>query len=196
MALVCSYPLCHMVDFLSPSKITCRLVRFNDGDIERTASCNGQRRPLSPSASSLQVSLTQMLGICKYLVFHMVLLRFYHTLTCINRPCKFCSAVYLRCMQRVEVFELGNRLVEPKGQVVGVLDWHHASILPSFPPTCIPDRLQNYDGPISQSMTPLSPPVAKAASPENFNELTNLSGSVLLVGLHRFAQTSSYIDEP
>jgi Phosphotransferase enzyme family len=49
-------------------------------------------------------------------------------------------------------------------QVVGLLDWQHASILPPFLLAGIPQRLQNYDDPISQSMTPPS-------LPENFDEL-------------------------
>ena len=43
-------------------------------------------------------------------------------------------------------------------QVVGLLDWQHTSILPSFLLASVPDRLQNYDDPISQSMTPPSLP--------------------------------------
>ncbi|KAF9819586.1 hypothetical protein IEO21_02050 [Rhodonia placenta] len=46
-------------------------------------------------------------------------------------------------------------------QVVGLLDWQHASILPLFLLAGVPERLQNYDDPVSQSMTPPS-------LPENF----------------------------
>ena len=49
-------------------------------------------------------------------------------------------------------------------QVVGLLDWQHASILPQFLLAGIPQRLQNYDDPISQSMT-------LPSLPENFDEL-------------------------
>ncbi|EED83412.1 predicted protein [Postia placenta Mad-698-R] len=49
-------------------------------------------------------------------------------------------------------------------QVVGLLDWQHASILPLFLLAGVPERLQNYDDPVSQSMTPPS-------LPENFDEL-------------------------
>ena len=49
-------------------------------------------------------------------------------------------------------------------QVVGLLDWQHASILPPFLLVGIPDTLQNYGDPISESMTPPS-------LPENIDEL-------------------------
>ena len=48
--------------------------------------------------------------------------------------------------------------------VASLLDWQHASILPSFLLTGIPHRLQNHSDPVSQSMTPPS-------LPENFDEL-------------------------
>ena len=49
-------------------------------------------------------------------------------------------------------------------QVVSLLDWQHASILPAFLLAGVPQRLQNYDDPVSQSMTPPS-------LPEDFDEL-------------------------
>lgn len=49
-------------------------------------------------------------------------------------------------------------------QVVGLLDWQHASILPMFLLAGIPERLQNYDDAVSQSMT-------LPSLPEDFNEL-------------------------
>ncbi|KAF8999017.1 protein kinase subdomain-containing protein PKL/CAK/Fmp29 [Hymenopellis radicata] len=49
-------------------------------------------------------------------------------------------------------------------QVVGLLDWQYASILPPFLSAGIPERLQNYDDPISQSMT-------RPSLPENFEDL-------------------------
>ncbi|KAH9949736.1 protein kinase subdomain-containing protein PKL/CAK/Fmp29 [Amylocystis lapponica] len=49
-------------------------------------------------------------------------------------------------------------------QVVSLLDWQHASILPPFLLAGVPQRLQNHDDPVSQSMTPPS-------LPENFDEL-------------------------
>ncbi|EIW76253.1 hypothetical protein CONPUDRAFT_139669 [Coniophora puteana RWD-64-598 SS2] len=49
-------------------------------------------------------------------------------------------------------------------QVVGLLDWQHASILPMFLLAGVPQRLQNYDDPVSQSMTPPS-------LPEDFDKL-------------------------
>jgi hypothetical protein len=41
-------------------------------------------------------------------------------------------------------------------QVVGLLDWLHASILLPVFLGSVPERLQNYDDPISQSMAPPS----------------------------------------
>ncbi|KAF8177834.1 protein kinase subdomain-containing protein PKL/CAK/Fmp29 [Pholiota molesta] len=49
-------------------------------------------------------------------------------------------------------------------QVVGLLDWQHASILPPFLLAGVPDRLQNHASPFSQSVTP-------PALPEGFDEL-------------------------
>ncbi|PPQ65328.1 hypothetical protein CVT26_000043 [Gymnopilus dilepis] len=49
-------------------------------------------------------------------------------------------------------------------QVVSLLDWQHASVLPLFLVAGVPQRLQNYNDPVSQSMTPPS-------LPENIDEL-------------------------
>jgi hypothetical protein len=49
-------------------------------------------------------------------------------------------------------------------QVVSLLDWQHASILPTFFLAGVPQRLQNHDDPVSESMTP-------PLLPENFDEL-------------------------
>ncbi|KAH7884287.1 protein kinase subdomain-containing protein PKL/CAK/Fmp29 [Phlebopus sp. FC_14] len=57
-----------------------------------------------------------------------------------------------------------SRSPDSDWQVVSLLDWQHASILPPFLLAGVPQRLQNYDDPISQSMTPPS-------LPENFDEL-------------------------
>lgn len=43
-------------------------------------------------------------------------------------------------------------------EIVGLLDWQHASILPLFLLAAIPDRLQNYDDPVSQALIPPSLP--------------------------------------
>jgi hypothetical protein len=48
--------------------------------------------------------------------------------------------------------------------VVGLIDWQHTSILPSFLLAGIPQRLQNYNDPVSQSMTRLP-------QPENLHDL-------------------------
>ncbi|KAL5522368.1 hypothetical protein ACEPAG_8384 [Sanghuangporus baumii] len=57
-----------------------------------------------------------------------------------------------------------RRSSESGWQVVSLLDWQHASILPLFLLAGIPQRLQNHNDPVSQSMTPPS-------LPENFGEL-------------------------
>ncbi|KAF8641420.1 hypothetical protein AX16_009981 [Volvariella volvacea WC 439] len=49
-------------------------------------------------------------------------------------------------------------------QVVSVLDWQHASILPAFLLAGMPQRLQNYDDRVSQSMT-------RPSLPQNFDAL-------------------------
>lgn len=49
-------------------------------------------------------------------------------------------------------------------KIVGLIDWQHASILPMFLNSGIPQPLQNYNDPVSQSMIPPS-------LPENFDEL-------------------------
>ena len=51
-------------------------------------------------------------------------------------------------------------------QIVGLLDWQHASILPPFLTAGIPGRLQNYDDPVSQLLIPPSLLV-----PANIDEL-------------------------
>jgi hypothetical protein len=49
-------------------------------------------------------------------------------------------------------------------QIVSLLDWQHASILPRFLISGVPQRLQNHDDPVSRSMT-------LPSLPENFDEL-------------------------
>ncbi|KAG6846256.1 hypothetical protein H0H93_015014, partial [Arthromyces matolae] len=41
-----------------------------------------------------------------------------------------------------------------KLEIASLLDWQHASILPRFLLAGIPDRLQNYDDPVSQNLIP------------------------------------------
>jgi hypothetical protein len=55
-------------------------------------------------------------------------------------------------------------------RVVSVLDWQHASILPAFLLASVPQRLQNYDERVSQSMT-------RPSLPENFDDLDEDSRS-------------------
>ncbi|KAG6327373.1 hypothetical protein ID866_11716 [Astraeus odoratus] len=55
-------------------------------------------------------------------------------------------------------------------QVVGLFDWQHTSILPPFLLASIPERLQNYDDPISQSLTQFS-------LPENLDDLSEAQQS-------------------
>ena len=49
-------------------------------------------------------------------------------------------------------------------RIVGLTDWQHTSILPPFLLAGIPEQLQNYDDPISQSMT-------QPSLPENLDNL-------------------------
>lgn len=53
-------------------------------------------------------------------------------------------------------------------KVVGLIDWQHASILPMFLLAGVPQRLQNHDDGVSQSMTPPS-------LPENLDEAERAS---------------------
>lgn len=55
-------------------------------------------------------------------------------------------------------------------QVVNVLDWQHASILPAFLLAGMHQRLQNYDDRVSQSMT-------RPSLPENFDDLDEAAQS-------------------
>ncbi|KAJ7485197.1 protein kinase subdomain-containing protein PKL/CAK/Fmp29 [Mycena galericulata] len=57
-----------------------------------------------------------------------------------------------------------SRLSDSTWQVVGLFDWQHASILPPFLLAGVPERFQNYDDPISQSM-------ARPSLPENLDAL-------------------------
>ena len=43
-------------------------------------------------------------------------------------------------------------------EIVGLIDWQHASILPPFLLAGIPGLLQNYNDPVSQALIPPSPP--------------------------------------
>ncbi len=57
-----------------------------------------------------------------------------------------------------------SRSPDTDWKVAGVFDWQHASILPAFLLAGVPERLQNYDDPISQSMT-------QPSLPENLDDL-------------------------
>jgi hypothetical protein len=57
-----------------------------------------------------------------------------------------------------------SRSPDSKLYVVGLFDWQHTSILPPFLLVGIPERLQNYDDPVSQSMT-------RPSLPENLDDL-------------------------
>ncbi|RDX52769.1 protein kinase subdomain-containing protein PKL/CAK/Fmp29 [Lentinus brumalis] len=63
-----------------------------------------------------------------------------------------------------------SRSPDSKWQIIGLIDWQHASILPVSLVAGIPQRLQNYDDPISQLMTPPS-------LPENLEDLDNAEQS-------------------
>ena len=77
-------------------------------------------------------------------------------------------------------------------KIVGLLDWQHASILPAFLFPGIPGRLQNYDDPVSQALTPPS-------LPANMDELDQSEQSHAmglyhrrLVHLHYVMSTEQY----
>ncbi|KAH9964465.1 protein kinase subdomain-containing protein PKL/CAK/Fmp29 [Russula dissimulans] len=57
-----------------------------------------------------------------------------------------------------------SRLSDSDLQVVSLLDWHHASILPAFLLPTMPQRLQNYEVDVSQPMT-------RPSLPEDFDDL-------------------------
>jgi len=57
-----------------------------------------------------------------------------------------------------------SRSPDSDWHVVGLLDWQHTSILPPFLLAGVPERLQNYADPISQSMT-------RPSLPENLDDL-------------------------
>ena len=61
-------------------------------------------------------------------------------------------------------------------KVAALLDWQHASVLPAFLLAGIPDRLQNYDDPVSQALVPPS-------LPANMDELDEF-GQSSAVGLY------------
>ena len=57
-----------------------------------------------------------------------------------------------------------SRSPDSNWQVVGLVDWQRASILPPFLLAGVPGCLQNYDDPVSQSMT-------RPSLPENLDDL-------------------------
>ncbi|TDL19833.1 protein kinase subdomain-containing protein PKL CAK Fmp29 [Rickenella mellea] len=62
--------------------------------------------------------------------------------------------------------------------VIGLIDWQHTSILPMFLLAGIPQRLQNYGDPISQSMT-------LPSLPEKFDDLDDAQQSGAMRLYHR-----------
>lgn len=58
----------------------------------------------------------------------------------------------------------GNIIVDSNLHIVGLIDWQHTPILPGFLLANMPNQIQNYNDPISQSMT-------RPSLPENFNNL-------------------------
>lgn len=83
---------------------------------------------------------------------------------CIRHP-------YLQ-MSNIIVSESSNS-ESHRVKIVGLLDWQHASILPAFLLAGIPDRLQNYDDPVSEALIPPS-------LPENLKELDRSELSVVM----------------
>ena len=63
-----------------------------------------------------------------------------------------------------------SRSPDSNWHVISLLDWQHGSILPPFLLASIPERIQNYDGPTSQSMT-------RPSLPENLDDLNKTEKS-------------------
>ncbi|KAI0289096.1 protein kinase subdomain-containing protein PKL CAK Fmp29 [Russula brevipes] len=63
-----------------------------------------------------------------------------------------------------------SRSLDSNLHVVGLIDWQHTPILPTFLLAGIPERIQNYDDPISQSMT-------RPSLPENLDDLNEAQQS-------------------
>ena len=60
-------------------------------------------------------------------------------------------------------------------EIGSLLDWQHAAILPRFLLAGIPDRLQNYDDPVSQKLVPPSfPPNADKMEESELMEAVGL----------------------
>lgn len=74
-------------------------------------------------------------------------------------------------------------------EIVGLLDWQHASILPQFLLAGIPGRLQNYDDPVSQALIPPSLPAS-----EDESDQSNAMGlyHCRLVHFHYVKSTEQY----
>ncbi|KAI0671129.1 kinase-like domain-containing protein [Trametes maxima] len=80
-------------------------------------------------------------------------------------------------------------------KIVGLLDWQHAAILPRFLLAGIPDRLQNYNDPGSQTLAPPS-------LPENMDELVESDRMEVLGRYHarlvhfHYAKSTMELNEP
>lgn len=57
-------------------------------------------------------------------------------------------------------------------EIVGLLDWQHAAILPLFCHAGVPNRLQNYNDPVSQAL--ITPSLPEDASVLDQSELCNV----------------------
>jgi hypothetical protein len=74
--------------------------------------------------------------------------------------CHFC----IRHPDLMESNIIVSKSTDSEWQVVSLLDWQHASILPLFLHASMPDRMQNYNDPISESLI-------QPSLPENLDEL-------------------------
>lgn len=86
-------------------------------------------------------------------------------------------------------------------QVVGLIDWQHASILPMFLLAGVPQRLQNYDDPVSQSMTLPSLPEDSTSwmdpgEPERRRSTVNASSITTMSRARRSATSSTMLPLP
>lgn len=77
-------------------------------------------------------------------------------------------------------FSPNNILVNTSNDVVGIIDWQHAVILPLCLYAGIPDHFQNWGNPLSET---LSKPEVKL--PENFDQLSHEEQATLQEAMRR-----------
>ena len=79
-------------------------------------------------------------------------------------------------------------------EIGSILDWQHAAILPCFLLAVIPDRLQNYDDPVSQKLVPPSfPPNADKMEESELMEAVGLHHARLVH--YHYAKTTEELNK-